>query len=614
MLSRVARSVLIGLLTVGALALGGVATAAPTYVDLQVLDVTPQVSGRDITFKVTVQNAGTAKSQKFLVEVFPSSAAAPAANLRGFPAAWVTEGLLSGETKELTLGPIQRANGTFQAWAMVDGLSLVPEADETNNVKGPAPYTVAAPAASVPELFVSNLTLQWESPTKIYYIVDIYNGGAATSQKFRTNLRYDAPDRVNPVYSMVNGETGQNFDHVDGLDAGATRTIKFYWDGIPDGQSSAWVYVDVPWDDKGDAVVEEDEDNNLVGPILVAKNLVPDADEPDIAVTDLRATASGSTIDYEVDVTNAGLAPVGAFDVVVVLDSEGVPDLLATVPPESLTQKVPSLAPGEQTTVAISWTGLAPGTYASWALADPFNQVAEGVETNNAKGPVTVTVEEPPPIEGQDLVIASFDAVTEPNSVGFAVTVRNDGSSAAGPFDVALVLDSEEEPPAGAVGDQSKTIDGLDPGATAKAVFVFDGVAEGIYKSWAIADSKDEVAETAEDNNRSGPKAIYVEGPLAACVDGVEIIQPCRCGAEVVKSGWCCSEAPSSAECVVDEVDAGGTGNGGGGDIAVFEPLPEDQTTESSDGGCSASPGAAAPLGLALLLGLMLAARRRSRV
>lgn len=706
----------------------GSATAA-TGVDLQILDVTPQVNGRDVSWKVTVQNAGTSKSGKFLVEVFPHSAAAPAANVRGYPATWVPGGLKSGETKELTLGPVPRANGTFNAWAAIDGLGLVAEDDDANNVEGPVSYTVSAPAAGVPELFVSNLVLQWDSPTKLFYIVDIYNGGASTTAKFRTNLRYDSPDRSNPVYVLINGSTGQNVDNVEGLAAGATRTIKFYWDGVPDGQFTSWAYVDVPWDDKGDAVEEQDETNNLIGPILVLKNVVPTEETPDLVATDLRATVEGTTVTYEVDVLNDGFAPAGPFDVVVVPDSPGVPDLAATPPPATLSESVGGLAAGAQTTVVFEWTDAAPGAHPSWALVDPANQVAEASETNNTVGPVNVTVIEPVegtdialtdlrasvsgtkityevdvanggltalgpfdvvvvpdsaelpgraavtsslsktvdglgpgeqttvlldwtgvppgvysswaladpldvldevnegnntqgplevkveetgPVDGQDLVISGFDAATDENAVGYAVTVRNDGNVAAGPFTVALVLDSEETPPPGAAGDDSEVVDGLEPGASKKIIFVFEGLAEGIYKSWAIADSADQVAESDEDNNQAGPKAIYVQGPVAACVEGVQIIQPCKCGDEVLQSDWCCDGARSKSACVPDEPDTTGGGDGGGDDIAVFEPIQDEPADSSSEGGCAAAGSPFGPWAALAVLAALWVVRRRS--
>lgn len=608
---RVHRTSLVGLALAATFFVAAPAAAAPTFVDLKVIDATPQVSGRDVSWKVTVQNAGTAKSKKFLVEVYPNSAAAPGPAMRGYPATWVSEGLFSGETKELTLGPVPRANGTFSSWVLVDGLNLVPEADESNNLHGPTPFTVAAPTATKPEIYVASLSLVWDSESKISYIADVYNGGASTTTAFRTNLRYDSPDRANPIYVLQNGATGQNVDNVDGLASGATRTIKFYWEDVPDGIHTSWLWTDVPWDDKGDAVDEEDEDNNLMGPILVLKNLTADADTPDLALIDARATVTGSTVTYEIDVENQGLAAVGAFDVLVALDSPAAPDLLGPVPPETRSSTVASLAAGDATTVTIVWDGLSEGTYSSWALVDPFNQVAEDLETNNSKGPVAVTIGPPAPVTGVDLSVSEIVVVTDGSNIGYAVTVKNNGSEASGAFDVDLVLDSVEEPTLGTRGDKFESFAGLAAGETVKAKFVFDAVQPGAFVSWAVVDTLGQVAETNEANNIAGPKAFTIEPSVKLCADGAAVVDACRCGGNVVQSGWCCGDEYFASACGSTDGDAGAT-DGAGGDIAVFEPLPEDGGG-GDDSGCAAGGGPSAAWLSLLAAALLLAGMRRSR-
>lgn len=607
MIVRVHRPSLLGL-ALAIVVLAAPAAAAPTYVDLQVIDVTPQVSGRDVSWKVTVQNAGTAKSKKFLVEVFPHSAAAPGPDSRGYPAEWM-EGLFSGETREMTLGPVPRANGAFTSWVLVDGLDLVPEAEEGNNLFGPVPSSVQVAAGAKPEIFVSNMTLTWGADGKLNYVVAVHNGGAATATPFRTNLRYDAPDRANPIYVLKGGETGQNWDHAAGLGSGETKTITFSWPAVPDGLHTSWVYADVPWDDKGDAIDEEDEDNNLLGPILVARNLVPDEDSPDLAVTDLRATVAESTVTYEVDVQNLGLAPVGSFEVLVVLDSPAAPDLLGPTPPVTRSATVTGIAPGEEATATIVWDGLGEGTYLSWAFADPFNVIAEDLESNNSKGPVSVTILPPEPVEGVDLAIEDFTVVAAGSEIGYAVTVRNMGSSAAGPFDVDVVLDVTETPALGTRGDKFQSFTELAPGASVKALFVFDGVVPGGYVSWAIVDTLAQVSETDESNNIAGPKAFTIEPSIKSCTDGAAVAQPCRCGANVVQSGWCCDGELSPSACPSNQADAGATD--AGGDIAIFDPLPEEESG-GDDSGCSTGGGSPAPW--LLLLALVLGVVRRARV
>ena len=600
------------------LALSGDARAEG-HADLTVMDLTASVDGYQITYTATVVNLGAKKSGPFFLEVYPDSAAAPSALTRGFPSSFQQEGIDAGASRPVVLATVSKPNGTYSSWAVVDAVGLVPESDDDNNTKGPITVTVNAPVPTLPELFVSGVTPHLEGD-KLVLTVKVYNAGAATSEKFRTNVQYDSPEPPAPLFALYKDKgEGVNFDHFEGLAAGATRSLDFPWEAIPDGIHSSWVFVDVQDGEGPGSVAESNENNNMAGPVFSLINVPPNVEEPDpppelepdLVVTDFRATQDGAKVTYEVDVENEGTAASPGFDVRVVYDSDAQPDPSATPAPDGVeTNVAEGLAVGGKTTVTLAWADMPLGTHQSWAFVDPHDTVAEEDEGNNVAGPVALSLL---PETGVDLRIDKFTALSQGTSIAYNATVTNGGDTASGPFEVDLVLKSVTDPVFGTRGDEFQGVESLGPGESTKIYFIIEDAKPGSYVSWLLVDTFDVVVETDESNNMEGPRVFDLDAGKPLCADGVAVTDSCRCGDNVVQTGYCCADALSTVPCPKDEPDAtsGGDTEGGGDDIAVFEPFP-DESGGDDGGGCQAAgAGFGGSLGLLLALALLVACLRR---
>jgi len=168
------------------------------------------------------------------------------------------------------------------------------------------------------------------------------------------------------------------------------------------------------------------------------------------------------------------------------------------------------LAPGAAADFTATHTFTVTGNHALWAQVDRTEVVTESDEANNLTGPVTVTVGLP------DLLVSSI-AITPPvptEGISFTVSlaVVNQGVvDTVETFQVDWYADLSTAPLSTTVGTLFWTQQGMAMGTTAVLTTsrTFDQV--GIRRLWAQVDRLDQVAESDEGNNVTGPSLSFVD-------------------------------------------------------------------------------------------------------
>jgi subtilase family serine protease len=164
---------------------------------------------------------------------------------------------------------------------------------------------------------------------------------------------------------------------------------------------------------------------------------------------------------------------------------------------------VGALAPGQASsgsTLVTLPSGLAPGTYYLFALADAGGEVAEAQETNNTRV-AAVQV-------GGDLIVSAL-TVPARGAAGSPVvisdTTKNQGAGALGGSTTAFYLSANFALDASDVRlSPSRAVPALDAGEVSSGtttVTLPAGTAAGVWYLLAVADADAAVAETQEGNN-----------------------------------------------------------------------------------------------------------------
>lgn len=224
-----------------------------------------------------------------------------------------------------------------------------------------------------------------------------------------------------------------------------------------------------------------------VAPDLVVESIVFNPPVP----------VQGQSNEVRITLRNAGTAAAGPFA------WEWQP---ASAEPRGGTLPA-GLGSGASTVVIVGWRpSESHATLATVARVDTGNAVAESDEANNELAmPVQV-------VQGglPDLVVESIDFLPFPPQQGLGnqviITLRNDGSAAAGPFDWSW------QP--GLAAPWTGRLVGLDAGDTAAVTFIW------LPASWHTAlstvaevDTANEVVESKDDNNRLQVDVEVVQRP-----------------------------------------------------------------------------------------------------
>jgi hypothetical protein len=162
------------------------------------------------------------------------------------------------------------------------------------------------------------------------------------------------------------------------------------------------------------------------------------------------------------------------------------------------------------------------GIYKMWAQADSDGVVAESNESNNVLGPQTLTVVNPPDLIVQGIATNPAGPIAG-ESVSVTVTVKNQGSGAAGGFYVEFYKNRTSAPAPYQGGDFYCWKSSLAAGATTTCTGTVSYASNGTYQMWSQVDSWLNVRESNENNNVFGPKSIVVAGINVTSPNGGEI-------------------------------------------------------------------------------------------
>ena len=227
--------------------------------------------------------------------------------------------------------------------------------------------------------------------------------------------------------------------------------------------------------------------------------------EVDLIITSVSGPTSaslGDQIAVTTTVKNQGSGDSGGFYVSIYLSADAI---INTYDRAITTFYVSPLSAGAQRTYTakplIPGT-LAPGIYYLGAIADTGNRVGESNENNNSLAGNKISV-----VSKVDLVITSVSGPASASlgqQVTFTATVKNQGSANAGQFYVTVYLSTDSTITKGDLEMGSGFMSGLAPGGQQTLTInstIFASVAPGSYTVGAIADSRNNVAESNENNN-----------------------------------------------------------------------------------------------------------------
>ncbi len=136
--------------------------------NLEITSFTSSVVDGDVTYSVTVHNAGTTDVGSFWVDLFYDEADAPVPGSDYGDAYERVESLAAGASDTVTFTRNDVAPATYNSYAMVDSLSQISEADETDNVDGPEVVVVTGDAVTDELLNADFESVDWADPWLLY--------------------------------------------------------------------------------------------------------------------------------------------------------------------------------------------------------------------------------------------------------------------------------------------------------------------------------------------------------------------------------------------------------------------------------------------------------------
>lgn len=441
---------------------------------------------RSVRYSARVCNVGQQAAPSTRVDLYYNRFTRPTSSSSSNRSLFVS-GLSAGQCRS-TSATAYLTPGTHRSWAYVDRNNSIIESNEGNNVNGPR--TVVVPGGGgLADLRVSSLTSTQAPNFRRTYRITVCNDGSGSASRVYVALYYNRSSR--PTSSSARSQT----IYLGTIGArqcrSTTRTAT-----LAAGTYRSWAYADY-----FNRVPETNESNNVRGPILFTVS----GTRPDLSVSSFtsRPGPSGLTY-YSVRVCNFG-GPMARSATIGVYYNRSTPPPLLSTP--SRTSSV-FLGPGSCSTRTIS-ARLSGGTYRSWVYVDYNNRVQETNESNNRRGPLTVTVG-----NGQlsDLRISSFNAQVSFNGfVYYYATICNVGGSYAASSNLGIYYNRTTAPTPSSTISYSTYVPALAPGAcTSRTVSRL--LSGGTYRSWAYIDRLRRVPESNENNNVGGPVTFTVQG------------------------------------------------------------------------------------------------------
>ncbi len=287
--------------------------------------------------------------------------------------------------------------------------------------------------------------------------------------------------------------------------------------------------------------------------ILVLTLPTPSLATADLAVTlESWAQAPGTTdLTFVIKVENLGSDP---FLPTEISCSDFPPELMffydqEAQPTGQETQEtfegsiLPALSPGESETIIVNKQYF-PGTFTIWAIVDTayFAEAAfpgagfsacflpEAPKTNNAAGPISITVTDPNATDNADLKIVNLTAEVSGAQVKYTAVVANQGGAdAPDGFKVDVLFDTPggacpptewQSPGISLFGDVFLDVPGGIPAGETATVELNGSPGVGSHTSCAMVDLDNVVLESDETNNFSSPVTFFInEAPPQECAD-----------------------------------------------------------------------------------------------
>jgi MYXO-CTERM domain-containing protein len=459
-------------------------TASKVYVvqpDLSISTFTAAVSGTTVTYSITVSNSGVAAGP-FTVGLYFNRSTAPTCTTTPDQTLSVAAGLGQSQVTTLTHVRTGVPVGSYNAWALADQGCTISEASETNNA-GSCSYDVG------PNIYVQTPVVTVTGTTVTYSVSVCANYSSESLGSFNVGLWYHR------TTAPTCGTTGADHTwNVPSLAKSSCTTLTHARNATPPGSYTAQVFADPAC-----ALAESRENDNLRSRLYT----VGAATTPDLTVSGLTATVTGSDVSYKVTVCNQGSA-AGAFSVGLVYNAASAPACSATF---SHTWSVASLGSTLCQTLTHTRTGVAAGAYRAWVLADSGCAVSEALETNNTTS-ADYGVGQP------ELVVQSFSASVSGSQVSYTAQICNTGQAIPTPFSVGIYFDRAAAPGCTNAPDANQEVNGLATGACTQVTATQAGAPVGAHKAWAFADNLCQVVEGNEPNNlRSYDFGVGVDQP-----------------------------------------------------------------------------------------------------
>jgi len=221
---------------------------------------------------------------------------------------------------------------------------------------------------------------------------------------------------------------------------------------------------------------------------------------PDLTISQVSGESSSTDITLTVTVENKGTVGASSAFVDVFLDPVSMPTAGDYGDDWEMVEYV---GPGGIATISFTLSA-GEGNHQIVVLVDSDDSIAESNEGNNS---FTTTIDVGSENSGPNLTVNYFDYVADDEAVYYAVDIYNSGSEDVGRFYVDLYLDEVSAPELYSDGERYVDVESLSAGGTEYADFLIEEPCNYCW-SWILIDSYDEVSETDETDNISGPLTI----------------------------------------------------------------------------------------------------------
>ncbi len=317
---------------------------------------------------------------------------------------------------------------------------------------------------------------------------------------------------------LENGESVKIGEETINLDpttyTGRYGIAEFSWK-VPRGfQTGEWLLKAVT--DPYGEIAEYDETNNVSQKFV---EILEATEKPDLTVSITSYPSRverGGSYSIEVEVHNAGNEAAEDFPVRITVERSGDVREVGEI-------RIDSLDPGAYEARTISWSvpyDMGIGNWTLKAEVDPYDDVLEKDETNNADIKTVEVTPGPPDLAVLDIKVSNLkikgnEIALKGVTSGVSVEIVNYGDDAAS-FNVTLVLKGS------VTLTLTETVDRLGRGETREVRFDFEWSEAGKWDLKATVDPENAVEESNEDNNYREESAYSVEC-INLTVDGSKI-------------------------------------------------------------------------------------------